>query len=52
MGLSWHGDAYAVMVDELREYFSDETNLTSGEIEEVLGDIINIMIDNGAVDPT
>lgn len=51
MGLSWYSDNFDLMKDELRDFLNEETELSSADVAEVLNGIINIMIDNGAVDP-
>lgn len=55
MGLSWHDEDYAKMVLELEEYFSTKDHfkfLTVADIHGIVGNLVNIMIDHGAVDPT
>ncbi len=53
MGLSWHHEGYSIMVSEMHEYLENLVpNLTLGEIHEITCGLVNIMIDNGAVDPT
>lgn len=54
MGLSWHDKDYGGMVREMEDYFRnhDELLLSEGMVHDIVGKMVNIMIDHGAVDPT
>ncbi len=57
MALSWHENDYQLMVEEMEEYFllSSEPKLqtlTLQDIHGIVGKMVTIMIDHGAVDPT
>lgn len=52
MGMSWHDAEYQEMVEELRLFLNDETDLSRADVNDAVNGIVNILIDYGAVDPT
>jgi len=54
MGLSWHENDYQLMVEEMEEYFSVAYGHILGkkDAHEIVGKMVTIMIDHGAVNPT
>jgi hypothetical protein len=52
MALSWHEKDYNDMVEEMEDYIRKELHLQTFDAHAVVGHLVNIMIDHGAVDPT
>lgn len=54
MGLSWHNEDYAQMVLEMEDYLIETHGhiFDVGDVHSIVGHMITIMIDHGAVDPT
>lgn len=50
MGLSWHDDEYLILKQDFKNVLVEYVDY--GDVEEVWQDLLNAMIDHGAVDPT